>query len=660
MPPIRHAARSSRRSSTALLLVFANAAAYGAQPGDLTQLSLEQLLDVKVIGASKYEQTQREVAAAVNVITRAEIAAFGWRTLGEALASLPGIYTTYDRQYHYLGTRGFSVPGDYNTRLLVAINGNRANDIIADGGSLGLQAPIDIDLVERIEFIPGPGGAVYGQNAMFGVINVVTRSGKDMGGAEASAGWKHPQRTGDARLSWGGRLDNGLDLLVSASAMRSRGEDRFYDYGDAGVSGVAAGLDGGRDKEFFFRAARGAWSYDFAWSHLVKDDPSGAYLSDPLVPGQYQADRFLVSQLQYQDSMADGKLDVLARAYVGQGHYASRLYYGTGYDFPTHGHFDGVELRLLSLALADHKLMVGVEAMRTSRLEQTALDVEQPANDVVIIGSRRRTGLYVQDEWQLGKALSATLGMRVDRNNVTGTTTSPRAALIWQAAESSTVKALYGRAHRAPNAYESDYDDGFAQIANPALRGERIDTLEFVVDHRVGRDLALRAAAYQWTIDDVVTLGIDPVSGIPQYQSGATVKARGLELSADKTWAGGARVRGSVSAQRTADDAGVLPNSPRLLGRLNATVPLPWWGLRAGYEWRYDSARLTLDGSSVGGHALSSLVLSSGALAPGLDLSLRVDNLFDKRYAHPGADSNWQNAFDQDGRSLRVQATYRF
>ena len=66
-----------------------------AQPtGDLTLLSLEQLLDVSVVGASKYEQKQSDVAATVSIITRQEIKAFGWRTLAEALGSLPGVQTT--------------------------------------------------------------------------------------------------------------------------------------------------------------------------------------------------------------------------------------------------------------------------------------------------------------------------------------------------------------------------------------------------------------------------------------------------------------------------------------------------------------------------------------------------------------------------------------
>ena len=94
----------------ACCVLWAGTCARADSDSDLTSLSLEQLLDVRIVGASKYQQKQDEVAAAVSVITRQEIQAFGWHTLAEALSSLPGIYTTYDRQYSYIGMRGFSLP----------------------------------------------------------------------------------------------------------------------------------------------------------------------------------------------------------------------------------------------------------------------------------------------------------------------------------------------------------------------------------------------------------------------------------------------------------------------------------------------------------------------------------------------------------------------
>ncbi|MDH5540264.1 MAG: TonB-dependent receptor [Rhizobacter sp.] len=625
-------------------------------------MSLEQLLEISVVGASKYEQKQSEVAAAVSVVTRQEIKAFGWRTLDDALLSLPGVHLSYDRQYTYIGTRGFGLPGDFNTRILVTVNGNRLNDPTYDGGPSGRQFPLDVDLIERIEYIPGPGGAVYGQNAMFGVINVVTRDGGDVGGAEVSAAYRHPQATRDGRASWGRKFDNGLDVLVSASTVRSQGEDLFMHYGDAGVSGIATGLDGARGQQFFGRVAKGAWSFEHVYGKFRKDDPTGSFFSDPLVPGQFQGDVYALTQLQYQDRFVDDTLQVSARVFAGEERYDATLFYeGAAYYFPTRTKWRGLDARLLSTAVANHKLMLGLEGQDNTRSDQAAQDAADPANDLLVSSPGYRIGIYAQDEWRLNDTMSATLGLRVDRNNATGTKSSPRAALIWQATPATTVKGLYGRAHRAPNAYERDYGDGIGQVSNLALEGESVDTLEVVVDHRVSADLTVRGSVYQWTMTGLVTLGIDADSGLSQYQSGEDVTARGLELSADKAWASGTRLRGSVSVQDVTDASGArLLNSPKLLGKLNLSTPLPWAGLRLGYELRYDSSRLSNDGSALGGYALSNLQLSTAALPPGLEVSLGVYNLFDKRYAHPGSDTNWQNVLPQDGRSVRLKASYRF
>lgn len=642
---------------------------------DVTQLTLEQLLNVTIIGASKYEQRQDEVAAAVSVITRSEIKAFGWRTLDEALASLPGIHTTYDRQYKYLGTRGFGLPGDYNTRVLLTINGNRVNDVVYDAAVSDRAFPLDLDLIERIEFIPGPGGAVYGQNALFGVVNVVTRSGAGVDGAELAVAYQSPQSAREGRVTWGRMLDNGVDVLLSASGYRAKGEDRFFDYPGAGpggtdVSGVAAGMDGERDKKLYASLARGPWSFDFIYGDRRKDDPIGSYLGDPLVPGQYQRDRNLLTQLQYQDRFAGDTLHLMGRLFLGRQRYTAPVSY-SGSPFFSAGFSDwqGIEVRLLSTAWAGHKLMLGLEYQDNARRDQRIEDIGTPANNVVIPGSGWRAGVYVQDEWALSDTLSATLGLRLGRGNVSGNALSPRAALIWQATPDTTLKALYGRAHRAPNAYERDYGDGVTQIANPTLGGEIIDTLELVMDRRVGQSLRLRGSLYHWAMQGLVALEtitvIDPDTGDPavmtQYRSGEDVKANGVELSADKTWDRGSRLRGSLSYQDVAYKSGArLNNSPRLLGKLNFSGPLAATGLRLGYELQYSGKRQTIDGTSVDGYWLSNVQLSANQWGKGLEMSLGLYNLFDTRYEHPGSNSNWQNALEQDGRSARLKLSYRF
>ena len=641
--------------------------AFAAVP-DITQMSLEQLLGVTVIGASKYVQRQDEVAAAVSVITRDEIRAYGWRTVEQALASLPGVYTTYDRSYTFLGTRGFGLPGDYNTRLLLTINGNRVNDVVYDSALLGRSFPVDLDLIERIEFIPGPGGAVYGQNALFGVVNVVTRKGAGVDGSELAVSYQDPQAARQGRVTWGKLLDNGVDVMLSATAYKARGEDLFFDFPRAGpggtdVSGVAHGMDGEKDQELYARLARGAWSFDFSYGDRRKDDPAAAYFSEPLVPGQYQGDRSLLTQLQYQDSFAGDTLQLSARLFLGRERYTSLFHYGSPYASAGSSDWQGLEARLLATAWKDHKLMLGFEYQDNSRRDQTFEGLTDSSNNVVITGSGWRAGMYAQDEWALSDTLAATLGLRFDRNDVMANAVSPRAALIWKASSDTTLKALYGRAHRAPNAFERDYQDTETQIANPALAGETIDTLELVMDQRVGKDLLLRGSIYHWKMTGLVTLKEVDVNGtvLTQYQSGEDVHTDGIELSADKTWDWGGRLRGSLSYQDVAYASGAgLDNSPQLLGKLNFSGPLASTGFQFGYELQYSSSRRSLDGTDLDGYWLSNLNLRTDKWVKGLDVSLGLYNLFDTRYEHPAADFNWQNAIEQDGRSARLKMSYRF
>ena len=280
-----------RRRARALALGAAMLAAVCATSRaatDATSLSLEELLDVTITGASKYDQKQGEAAAAVSVITRQEIQTFGWRTLAEALASLPGMYVTDNRQSTFVGTRGFGLPGDFNTRLLVMIDGNRINDPTYDSAGFGWQFPIDMDLVERIEFIP-----------------------------ELAATYQDPQELREGRASWGAALDGGIDLLLSASGMQSRGQDLFFDYGAYPRSGVAADMDGQTDEHLFARLERGPWSVEQIYAWGQKQDPTASFFSTPLVQGQSAALTSTLTQAKYQDAFADDTLQVRARVFNG-------------------------------------------------------------------------------------------------------------------------------------------------------------------------------------------------------------------------------------------------------------------------------------------------------------------------------------------------------
>ncbi len=215
----------------------------------LAHLSLEDLASLEVgtvYGASKHEQSVSEAPASVTIVTADDIRKFGYRTLTDVLGSVRGFYTTLDRAYSYLGIRGVNRPGDFGGRILITINGHRLNDPLYDQAFNGTEFPLDVDLIERVEVIRGPGSSLYGNNAFLAVINVVTRSGKDFKGAEASGAYASYD-TYSGRVSYGNRFTNGVEVLASGTWFQSQGHDRLhFSEFDTINHGNAEHLDGSR------------------------------------------------------------------------------------------------------------------------------------------------------------------------------------------------------------------------------------------------------------------------------------------------------------------------------------------------------------------------------------------------------------------------------
>src|SRR5437867_2152411 len=198
------------------------AAATSTHPNPGEEMILFQDLP-SVFGASKYEQKPSEAPASVSVVTNEEIRKFGYRTLSEILRSVRGFFTTYDRNYSYIGVRGFDRPGDYDTRVLLLLDGHRMNDNIYDQAAIGTEAYVDLDAIDRVEIIRGPSSSLYGTSAFLAVINVISKSGRDLKGMEVAAtGASHS--TGEARLSYGTRLDSGLEAFFAGSYLDSGGQ----------------------------------------------------------------------------------------------------------------------------------------------------------------------------------------------------------------------------------------------------------------------------------------------------------------------------------------------------------------------------------------------------------------------------------------------------
>ncbi len=648
------------------LLSQALAQADSGPAADLTGLPFEQLLAMEVYSASKFVQPASQAPSSVTVITAAEIRDYGWRTLADVARSVRGLYVSYDRNYSYLGERGFLRPGDYNTRFLLQVNGNRINDSVYDQAPVGGEFPLDLELVERIEFVPGPSSSIYGSNAFFGVINVITKQGAELHGtrvaAEAgSAGW----RRASASIGWNGNA--GAHYLLAASRARSAGKDLYFPEFDTPEQhhGVAQGLDYERTTHLFASLTRGAFSASLMHAERDKGVPTASFGQAFNDPRSNTVDRqsYLNAAWQTQPGASETlTLRGFAGHYDSIGDYVVNDPARTLNHDGSRAHWAGAEVNLVSTRFAGHTLLAGAEMQRDVRLQQFSYDVAPYLSYLDTTQRAWRGGLYVQDEVSLTPALRASLGLRHDHGSMLHGLFSPRAALIYSVTPDTTLKAIQGSAFRAPNSYEMNYafPGAGGQQANPDLRREHITSTELALVQRIGAGARLTVTAFRNSVTGLITQERDAATGMTRFDNAARLRARGVDIEYERSWANGAALRSSASYNRVGPDpAGQQINAPARLAKFNLAAPLPVAGLRAAIEAQYVGARRTLFGAA-DAFWLANANLLSTRLFPGAEASLSVSNLFGRRYADPGSAEHVQSAIVQDGRRLRAKVAYGF
>jgi outer membrane receptor for ferrienterochelin and colicins len=167
------------------------------------------------------------------------------------LRDVPGFYITYDRSYDYVGVRGFGRPSDYNTRILLLVDGHRINDNIDDQAFIGTDFPVDVNLIDRVEVIRGPNSSLYVASALLGIINIVTRH--DLEGITASE-QAASSGTYKSNVNYGQHFKNGLKMILSGTYYNSHGHDSlfFQAFDDPAThNGIANNVDHDRADQLF-------------------------------------------------------------------------------------------------------------------------------------------------------------------------------------------------------------------------------------------------------------------------------------------------------------------------------------------------------------------------------------------------------------------------
>ena len=265
----------------AILLVVMLAGSSSAWAQSLPDLSIEELMKLdagQVFGASERLQPVTEAPSSVSFITAEEIARYGYRTLADVLRGVRGMYVTDDRNFSLLGTRGFGKPGDYNSRILLLVNGHRVNDNVFGQAEIGAEFGLDPAMFERVEVIRGPASSLYGDSAFFAVVNVITKSGASLAGGTVAleAGTLGSQLV---RATMGHRLANGVDIALSGTFERSDGVERLYFPGiryTGHQSWVAEGLDGEGVRQFYGHLAFNGLTVTGAYGTRQRDVPTAS------------------------------------------------------------------------------------------------------------------------------------------------------------------------------------------------------------------------------------------------------------------------------------------------------------------------------------------------------------------------------------------------
>ncbi|MEZ4365698.1 MAG: TonB-dependent receptor [Kofleriaceae bacterium] len=497
-------------------------AAAGAAAAATVAAAIDAEEDV-VVGAAKREQSLGDVASAVTVVSADRLRRFGYRTIGEALRGVAGLYLVDDRITDRIGIRGLSVLGDFNTRVLVLVDGATLNEPWGQYAGVGRDAVVAIDDVARLEVIRGPVSSVYGTNAFFGIINIVTR-----GAAEAPRGWA---RLGGSSIT-AGELAAGFAAGTVDRQLRGTVTGLWREGEQVGADGIgdALGSDGARAWSASLTAA-----YDgaFAQARVVRrarDNPLAPFDSIAGLDSYTEYDTLALVEGGYAYEVSR-RTTVTGRAYGAAYRFADDLLKDEAAPvFHTVGdaRWIGAEARVRHEVLDRDRLglTAGVEA---TLIDTTSRAFDEGGPDQVNLPIGIDTeGLYLELDSAPTAWLAMTAGVRADRNSRLEERLSPRAALFVAKRDRYGAKLLYAEGFRNPSVFEGFFDDGQDFLDNPAIGAETIRSTELVGWARPWPGLSVRVSGFRWDADGIVEQ--EDVGGRLQFQNVGRLRSTGVEV----------------------------------------------------------------------------------------------------------------------------------
>ncbi len=664
-PHVMIVSRSGFREVTRQIVVSENAQTK-------VDISLTEVSEVSA--ASKSAESVEEAPSSVSIVPSAELRGMMYPTVSEALRGVRGVYLTDDRAYAALGVRGFLRPGDYGNRVLVLVDGHAMNDNWLGSAFVGFDARTDIDDVERIEVVRGPGSVLYGTGAFFGVVNLVTRS---RGAPTRVEGALSTVEYGvsRARVSANVRLGPETGVWTSFAGARGAGRDYFVpEFVSATSNGVARDLDGFKSGTVTGRFYHRDFTVQWLYTTRKKTLPT-AWSDSEFGVGNTILDSRGYVEARFEPKLSQ-TLQSFSRAHVNLYQYKGETAYaaadgGLSTDLFL-GYWVGAEQRFVASLTKAFRLTVGGELVRHLLARQETVNEfavgqkEQSYPFTVAAG-------YLLGDLSVSRYFKASAGARLDWNSNFGVSINPRVALIGKPWTDGVVKLVVGRAFRAPSIYELHYVST-TQKAPSGLKPETVLSGELEVSQRFTPTVVASIGGFANYVQNLFGLeGAGTTVDKNVYVNSAVpVITYGLEAEVRRDFRDGWMVSAQASYQQakyTSNDLGLreVPGAPPFLAGIRGAVPIVPRALALSTRLAYvapmydrnDQPADPAQDKTEGG-AIWDVVLTGEAERSGIRYAFGIYNVLDWRTSTPLSREYVQRVMVQAGRTVLVSASAAF
>ena len=581
-----------------------------------------------VVTATISEKTLEEAPGSVQVITALEIQEMGAVSVDEVLEQAMGLMVSTDSGRAKVA----NIRGTGNKRSLVLIDGRR---LAAGYKDFTSTDQIPVTMIQRIEIVRGPGCAIYGSDAIGGVVNIITKKAPDKASGGLTTRYKsHLDKDSDGGMGsvWVGSTFGKTSFILSGSTQRIGGWD---DDGDSPDDGDDEDLNSAAGRVSYALTNASNLSAGFEYFDLERQGER---------PYQSQSrersaeDQRLNYFLQYDNQITrDGNL--LVRAYRSE--HENEMQFSPAAS--TTGEEDAerwlnqVEARYTGPVMGNHLLSVGAEFRQEGREDSTGAD-----NDL------DNTSIFIQDEFQIFSPLYMTVGLRYDDHSEFGGQFSPKASLIYGILDELRLKASIGKGFRAPSISElfvTSYRSKGKYVYDPNPDLEPEESLSYEIGIEGGKGpFSGGITAFRNDIDNLIDAQLIRTTGSGknkttyyQYQNIAEASTQGIETRADieLPWhlsTGASVIWLDTENKETGEE---LEGNPDIKGIFRLVYYHPAYKLRASARINYIGEQHVTDTEDKNGYVTVNLYVAKD-FSNQIRVFAGIDNLFDEKKAYEG------------------------